>query len=43
MNDTIRQPAGGQGARPSPAGAASSVNATLSVVLAGGGTAGHVE
>ena len=43
VNDTIRQPAGGQGARPSPAGAASSVNATLSVVLAGGGTAGHVE
>jgi UDP-N-acetylglucosamine--N-acetylmuramyl-(pentapeptide) pyrophosphoryl-undecaprenol N-acetylglucosamine transferase len=37
VNNTIRQPAGGQGVRPSPAGAA------LSVVLAGGGTAGHVE
>ena len=37
MNNTIRQTAGGQGASPSPAGAA------LSVVLAGGGTAGHVE
>jgi UDP-N-acetylglucosamine--N-acetylmuramyl-(pentapeptide) pyrophosphoryl-undecaprenol N-acetylglucosamine transferase len=43
VNGTIRQPAGGQGASPSPAGAASSVNSTLSVVLAGGGTAGHVE
>jgi UDP-N-acetylglucosamine--N-acetylmuramyl-(pentapeptide) pyrophosphoryl-undecaprenol N-acetylglucosamine transferase len=37
VNGTIRQPTGGQGASPSPAGAA------LSVVLAGGGTAGHVE
>lgn len=37
MNNTIRKPTGGQGASPSPAGAA------LSVVLAGGGTAGHVE
>jgi len=37
VNNTIRQTAGGQGASPSPAGAA------LSVVLAGGGTAGHVE
>ena len=37
MNDTVREPAGGLGASPSPAGAA------LSVVLAGGGTAGHVE
>jgi UDP-N-acetylglucosamine--N-acetylmuramyl-(pentapeptide) pyrophosphoryl-undecaprenol N-acetylglucosamine transferase len=37
VNGTIRQPTGGQGANPSPAGAA------LSVVLAGGGTAGHVE
>lgn len=37
MNNTIREPTGGQGASPSPAGAA------LSVVLAGGGTAGHVE
>ncbi len=43
MNDTVREPAGGLGASPSPAGAASSVNSTLSVVLAGGGTAGHVE
>ena len=43
MNNTIRQPAGGQGAAPSPAGAASSVKSALSVVLAGGGTAGHVE
>ena len=46
MSDTIRQPAGGQGAAPSPAGAALSVKSapsTLSVVLAGGGTAGHVE
>ena len=43
MNGTIRQPTGGQGATPSPAGAALSVNSTLSVVLAGGGTAGHVE
>jgi UDP-N-acetylglucosamine--N-acetylmuramyl-(pentapeptide) pyrophosphoryl-undecaprenol N-acetylglucosamine transferase len=37
VNDTLKQPAGGLGASPSPAGAA------LSVVLAGGGTAGHVE
>ncbi|CAM2852280.1 undecaprenyldiphospho-muramoylpentapeptide beta-N-acetylglucosaminyltransferase [Mycobacterium intermedium] len=36
MNDSVRQPAGGQGVTPRPAGA-------LSVVLAGGGTAGHVE
>jgi len=43
VNDTVREPAGGLGASPSPAGAASSVNSTLSVVLAGGGTAGHVE
>ena len=43
MNDTVREPAGGLGASPSPAGAASSVDSTLSVVLAGGGTAGHVE
>jgi UDP-N-acetylglucosamine--N-acetylmuramyl-(pentapeptide) pyrophosphoryl-undecaprenol N-acetylglucosamine transferase len=43
VNGTIRQPTGGQGATPSPAGAALSVNSTLSVVLAGGGTAGHVE
>jgi len=37
VNDTVRKPAGGLGASPPPAGAA------LSVVLAGGGTAGHVE
>jgi UDP-N-acetylglucosamine--N-acetylmuramyl-(pentapeptide) pyrophosphoryl-undecaprenol N-acetylglucosamine transferase len=59
VNDRVREPAGGQGASPSPAGAALSVNPTLSagdassvapspfrsvsVVLAGGGTAGHVE
>ncbi len=49
MNDTVNEPAGGLGESPSPAGAASSVNSasstlsTLSVVLAGGGTAGHVE
>lgn len=47
MNGTINQPAGGLGGNPSPAGAASSVDAAvdsaLSVVLAGGGTAGHVE
>jgi UDP-N-acetylglucosamine--N-acetylmuramyl-(pentapeptide) pyrophosphoryl-undecaprenol N-acetylglucosamine transferase len=43
VNDTIKQPAGGLGASPSPAGAASSVISPLSVVLAGGGTAGHVE
>ncbi|WP_373421148.1 undecaprenyldiphospho-muramoylpentapeptide beta-N-acetylglucosaminyltransferase [Mycobacterium shigaense] len=39
----VREPTGGQGASPSPAGAASSVRSGLSVVLAGGGTAGHVE
>ncbi|MGO8768143.1 MAG: undecaprenyldiphospho-muramoylpentapeptide beta-N-acetylglucosaminyltransferase [Mycobacterium sp.] len=46
MNDTVKEPAGGLGASPLPAGAASSVNSpssTVSVVLAGGGTAGHVE
>jgi UDP-N-acetylglucosamine--N-acetylmuramyl-(pentapeptide) pyrophosphoryl-undecaprenol N-acetylglucosamine transferase len=37
VNNTVREPTGGQGVSPSPAGAA------LSVVLAGGGTAGHVE
>ena len=37
MNGTVRESAGGQGASPRPAGVA------LSVVLAGGGTAGHVE
>jgi UDP-N-acetylglucosamine--N-acetylmuramyl-(pentapeptide) pyrophosphoryl-undecaprenol N-acetylglucosamine transferase len=37
VNNSVREPAGGLGASPSPAGAA------LSVVLAGGGTAGHVE
>ncbi len=43
MNDTVKEPAGGLGASPSPAGAASSSLDSLSVVLAGGGTAGHVE
>jgi len=46
VNDTVKEPAGGLGASPLPAGAASSVNSpssTVSVVLAGGGTAGHVE
>ncbi|GFG68192.1 UDP-N-acetylglucosamine--N-acetylmuramyl-(pentapeptide) pyrophosphoryl-undecaprenol N-acetylglucosamine transferase [Mycobacterium kubicae] len=37
MSDSVRKPAGGSGAHPLPAGAA------FSVVLAGGGTAGHVE
>jgi UDP-N-acetylglucosamine--N-acetylmuramyl-(pentapeptide) pyrophosphoryl-undecaprenol N-acetylglucosamine transferase len=37
VNNTVRKPTGGRGKSPSPAGAA------LSVVLAGGGTAGHVE
>jgi len=43
VNDTVRKPTGGLGANPPPAGAASTVNSILSVVLAGGGTAGHVE
>ncbi|MCV7051308.1 undecaprenyldiphospho-muramoylpentapeptide beta-N-acetylglucosaminyltransferase, partial [Mycobacterium heidelbergense] len=43
MNGAIKEPAGGLGASPSPAGAASSSRDSLSVVLAGGGTAGHVE
>jgi UDP-N-acetylglucosamine--N-acetylmuramyl-(pentapeptide) pyrophosphoryl-undecaprenol N-acetylglucosamine transferase len=43
VNGTIREPAGGLGASPSPAGAALSPFDSLSVVLAGGGTAGHVE
>ena len=43
MNDTVEKPAGGLGASPSPAGAALSSSNSLSVVLAGGGTAGHVE
>ncbi|GBG37164.1 undecaprenyldiphospho-muramoylpentapeptide beta-N-acetylglucosaminyltransferase [Mycobacterium montefiorense] len=43
MNHTVKEPAGGQGVSPSPAGAASSSLNSLSVVLAGGGTAGHVE
>lgn len=49
MNDTVNEPAGGLGGNPLPAGAASSVNPapstvdSVSVVLAGGGTAGHVE
>ena len=43
MNDKVREPAGGLGASPSPAGAALSPCNSFSVVLAGGGTAGHVE
>jgi UDP-N-acetylglucosamine--N-acetylmuramyl-(pentapeptide) pyrophosphoryl-undecaprenol N-acetylglucosamine transferase len=43
VNGTINEPAGGLGASPSPAGAASSAKSPVSVVLAGGGTAGHVE
>ncbi|BBZ43636.1 undecaprenyldiphospho-muramoylpentapeptide beta-N-acetylglucosaminyltransferase [Mycobacterium parmense] len=49
MNDTVNEPSGGQGGSSSPAGAASSAGSALSVrsrvsvVLAGGGTAGHVE
>lgn len=43
MNDTVNKPTGGQGVNPSPAGAALSSFRPLSVVLAGGGTAGHVE
>ncbi|HTX96551.1 MAG TPA: undecaprenyldiphospho-muramoylpentapeptide beta-N-acetylglucosaminyltransferase [Mycobacterium sp.] len=49
MNDKVRKPAGGLGGLPSPAGAASSSCSSsspadsVSVVLAGGGTAGHVE
>jgi UDP-N-acetylglucosamine--N-acetylmuramyl-(pentapeptide) pyrophosphoryl-undecaprenol N-acetylglucosamine transferase len=43
----MNEPTGGLGANPSPAGAASSVDPAevpaVSVVLAGGGTAGHVE
>ncbi|OBB88183.1 undecaprenyldiphospho-muramoylpentapeptide beta-N-acetylglucosaminyltransferase [Mycobacterium colombiense] len=43
MNDTVNKPTGGRGVNPSPAGAALSSFKPLSVVLAGGGTAGHVE
>ncbi|OBH75439.1 undecaprenyldiphospho-muramoylpentapeptide beta-N-acetylglucosaminyltransferase [Mycobacterium mantenii] len=46
MNDTVNKPTGGRGVNPSPAGAALSSftsHKPLSVVLAGGGTAGHVE
>ena len=51
MNETVNEPAGGLGVNPAPAGAASSGDpassmtapVTVSVVLAGGGTAGHVE
>lgn len=47
MNHQIKESAGGQGSSPSPAGAASPGSAlaegAVSVVLAGGGTAGHVE
>ncbi len=40
MNDTVSEPAGGLGAI---RGGGPSLSAALSVVLAGGGTAGHVE
>ncbi|WP_196771366.1 glycosyltransferase, partial [Mycobacterium intracellulare] len=43
MNDTVNEPTGGRGTDPLPAGAALSAFKPLSVVLAGGGTAGHVE
>ncbi|MGD1282649.1 undecaprenyldiphospho-muramoylpentapeptide beta-N-acetylglucosaminyltransferase [Mycobacterium seoulense] len=43
MNDTVSKPTGGRGTSPQPAGAALSAFRPLSVVLAGGGTAGHVE
>jgi UDP-N-acetylglucosamine--N-acetylmuramyl-(pentapeptide) pyrophosphoryl-undecaprenol N-acetylglucosamine transferase len=43
VNDKVREGAGGRGASPLPAGAAFSSVDSLSVVLAGGGTAGHVE
>lgn len=43
MNDTVSKPTGGRGTSPQPAGAALSAFKPLSVVLAGGGTAGHVE
>ncbi|MEE3754429.1 undecaprenyldiphospho-muramoylpentapeptide beta-N-acetylglucosaminyltransferase [Mycobacterium intracellulare] len=43
MNDTVNEPTGGRGADPLPAGAALPAFKPLSVVLAGGGTAGHVE
>lgn len=43
MNDTVNEPTGGRGGDPLPAGAALSAFRPLSVVLAGGGTAGHVE
>lgn len=43
MNGRSNKPAGGLGASPSPAGGALPSFESLSVVLAGGGTAGHVE
>jgi UDP-N-acetylglucosamine--N-acetylmuramyl-(pentapeptide) pyrophosphoryl-undecaprenol N-acetylglucosamine transferase len=43
VNGTVNKPTGGRGADPLPAGAALSAFRPLSVVLAGGGTAGHVE
>lgn len=43
MNDTVNKATGGRGADPLPAGAALPAFRPLSVVLAGGGTAGHVE
>jgi UDP-N-acetylglucosamine--N-acetylmuramyl-(pentapeptide) pyrophosphoryl-undecaprenol N-acetylglucosamine transferase len=43
VNNTVSEPAGGRGVNPSPAGAALSSFKPISVVIAGGGTAGHVE
>jgi UDP-N-acetylglucosamine--N-acetylmuramyl-(pentapeptide) pyrophosphoryl-undecaprenol N-acetylglucosamine transferase len=43
VNNTGSEPAGGRGVNPSPAGAALSSFKPISVVIAGGGTAGHVE
>lgn len=43
MNHTVSTRTGGLGDNPQPAGAALSAGDSVSVVLAGGGTAGHVE
>ncbi|AWV47658.1 undecaprenyldiphospho-muramoylpentapeptidebeta-N- acetylglucosaminyltransferase [Mycobacterium leprae Kyoto-2] len=43
MNNSVREPTRGRRGSPPVADAALSVNPPLSVVLAGGGTAGHVE
>jgi UDP-N-acetylglucosamine--N-acetylmuramyl-(pentapeptide) pyrophosphoryl-undecaprenol N-acetylglucosamine transferase len=43
VNDTVKKPTGGRGESPLPAGATLSSFDSVSVVLAGGGTAGHVE